>query len=460
MPVNDFTHFQMSWRPARAELGDGPLYLALAAALERDIATGSLPPGTRLPPQRELADYLDIDFTTVTRAYGICREKGLVYGVTGRGTFVSEMPGAGRAEQSAAFDLGVVQGFPFVGEEEILSAARAVLGRESAGRLFTYEQRDGRSRAREAGRLWLAQRGVAVPATRLAVFPGVQSALSAALLGVFHVGDALAVDAFTYANLIGLARLARIRLVPVAGDQSGMRADGLAEAVEKQGVRGVFLMPSCANPTTVRMSARRRDELADLVARHNLLVLEDDASLLYDSAGTLFARVPEHTLYLAGSSRLIAAGLRATFVAYPEDLRVRLLSGLHHTAIKAGALEAEVLAELVLTGAAESIVAHKAQLAAEANRVFNQVFGARERKNDCRLFRMVPLAAESAGHGPELERRLVAEGIRAFHSDRFRVARGSAEAFLRVSLSSSRGASALAEGLARLKRFCADVRKA
>ena len=64
MPVNSFEHYPMSWAPSRATLGPGPVYLALAARLERDIASGALPPGTRLPPQRELADYLDVNFPT------------------------------------------------------------------------------------------------------------------------------------------------------------------------------------------------------------------------------------------------------------------------------------------------------------------------------------------------------------------------------------------------------------
>ena len=52
MPVNSFDNYPMPWKPARADLGPGPLYLALASALERDVRAGALPPGTRLPPQR------------------------------------------------------------------------------------------------------------------------------------------------------------------------------------------------------------------------------------------------------------------------------------------------------------------------------------------------------------------------------------------------------------------------
>ena len=52
----------MSWKPERSKL-KRPIYLSLAEQLEKDIAAGFLLPGTKLPPQRELADFLDISFT-------------------------------------------------------------------------------------------------------------------------------------------------------------------------------------------------------------------------------------------------------------------------------------------------------------------------------------------------------------------------------------------------------------
>lgn len=71
----------MSWKPERDQLSR-PVYLALAEQLEKDIAAGCLTPGTKLPPQRELADFLDIHFTTVNRAYRLCELKGLISAVS------------------------------------------------------------------------------------------------------------------------------------------------------------------------------------------------------------------------------------------------------------------------------------------------------------------------------------------------------------------------------------------
>ncbi|EGO8777709.1 GntR family transcriptional regulator [Enterococcus faecalis] len=58
MSVNSFDDYSMSWRP-KLKRNEAPLYINLANQLERDIASGDLRPGTKLPPQRELADFLD-----------------------------------------------------------------------------------------------------------------------------------------------------------------------------------------------------------------------------------------------------------------------------------------------------------------------------------------------------------------------------------------------------------------
>ena len=57
MPVNSFENYPMSWKPI-LQRNKKALYLALAEELENDIHAGRLRPGTKLPPQRELADFL------------------------------------------------------------------------------------------------------------------------------------------------------------------------------------------------------------------------------------------------------------------------------------------------------------------------------------------------------------------------------------------------------------------
>ena len=451
MPVNDFTFHPLSWQPDPASLSR-PRYLSLAACLAHDIRSGALPPGTCLPPQRELADWLDLNFTTVTRAYEICRERGLVYGVIGRGTFVAPTTDRAEDENDDILDLGAVQGFPELGEEPLLDTARDILNRDYTRQLFSYSERSGTARHRSAGAFWISRFGAKADPERTIVFPGVHSALVAIMLGFFDIGDALAVDEFTYGNLIEAARLAHIRLVPVEGDDDGMIPEALDEAVAGSGVKGVFLMPTCANPTTVTMSKRRKDALSAVIARRSLLVLEDDSTLVPDGSGTFLERLPAQTFYLTGATRFLSAGLRVAFVVAPTRHLKKMLSAHHRLTIKASALDTEIMSELILSGRAEKLISRKLRRAKEMNDVFGKIFpDERRRAADIPFFRTLALPTAHLS-GPEIERGLLAGGVRVCHSYRFSARKNPTRAFLRLSLCSVNSKAELTKALNAVKQ--------
>jgi GntR family transcriptional regulator len=67
-----------------------PLYIQIADAVVRAIATGRLTPGDRLPPGRELAATLDVNLETVQRAYRELSARGVVDARVGRGTRIRQ----------------------------------------------------------------------------------------------------------------------------------------------------------------------------------------------------------------------------------------------------------------------------------------------------------------------------------------------------------------------------------
>ncbi len=65
-----------------------PIWPQVAAAIERDIASGALAPGSRLPTEDELASQYGVARNTVRRAVEDLRDRGLVETFHGRGTYV------------------------------------------------------------------------------------------------------------------------------------------------------------------------------------------------------------------------------------------------------------------------------------------------------------------------------------------------------------------------------------
>lgn len=279
MPFNSFLNYPMSWKPERSRL-KRPIYLSLADQLEQDIAAGFLSPGTKLPPQRELADFLDINFTTVTRAYRICELKGLIYARTGSGTFVS--PSAAKSVTIStdgplpgSIDLGFVSSFEEC-NEMVADSIIAVTKKKQLAGLLDYKYPTGMPHHKAAAVNWLQTLGLQTDPEHLAIVSGTLNGLALTLSALFHPGNRIAVDLYTFANLIELARMYHLQLVPVSGDGEGMLAEELENQCRLNPVQGIFLMPSCGNPTTVMISESRKKALAAVIKKYGLILVEDD----------------------------------------------------------------------------------------------------------------------------------------------------------------------------------------
>src|SRR6476620_6986358 len=128
----------MDWVPTISER-KGPMYMRVVDALASDIASGRLVRGQRLPTHRALASALDIDLTTVTRAYGEARRRGLLDARVGQGTFVSETTARAAADipyqikidlsmnvppqpVEANLEMRIAQGLAFIQNESSFAA--------------------------------------------------------------------------------------------------------------------------------------------------------------------------------------------------------------------------------------------------------------------------------------------------------------------------------------------------
>jgi hypothetical protein len=159
----------------------GPSIWLLVDALETAVREGELQPGDQLPPQRTVADHLGIDFTTVTRAYGAARERGLVEGAVGRGTFVRR-----RAVDDEAGLVDLSMNLPPPPQGVSLAAllketTAAILDRTDVATLMAYHAGPARrARGPPARPGWRPTLGEIGP-DRVVVCPGAQSALTAIL---------------------------------------------------------------------------------------------------------------------------------------------------------------------------------------------------------------------------------------------------------------------------------------
>ncbi len=227
----------------------------------------------KAPPQRELADYLDLNFTTITHAYKLCELKGLIYAVAGSGTFVA--PNAARSitistdKITDCIDLGFVASFEQT-NGIVAEIIQKVADKSYLEQLLNYNDPTGIPHQKTARLNWMESFGICADQEHIAIVSGAQNALAIALTALFKPGNRIATDLYTYSNFIELAKMLHIQLVPIPGDQFGMMPNELEKQCCQTNIHGIFLMPSCCNSTTVMISDFRKHELATVIRKYHL----------------------------------------------------------------------------------------------------------------------------------------------------------------------------------------------
>lgn len=360
-----------NWIPDLSQ-GDGPLYLRLANRIEGDIEGGTLASGAKLPPQRDLAYDLGVTIGTVGRAYALLRERGLVSGEVGRGTYVLDREPPRRSglpvstplpgEGTRSFDAPAEKlrfdstGAPDVGQGEAIARILADIGTEHPSDVSSYARAFPESWV-EAGSRWLSRNGFRPAPQTIVPTLGAHPALVAVAAAATVPGDYIVFENLSYSQFARSIGLFGRRVALVQSDDQGVVPEDFERLCAQRHPKLAFLMPTIQNPTLSCMSEARRREIAEIARRHNVWLIEDDlyGAPVGDSTPLLAEFAPERTFVVAGLSKAVAAGVRGGWVACPPHYAHRV--AVAHKMATGGMpfLLAELCARLVLSEEASAI---------------------------------------------------------------------------------------------------------
>lgn len=347
------------WQPNLSDR-KGPKYRAIAEAIATDIAGGTLAPGDRLPPRRNLAWALGVTVGTISRGYAEAEKKGLVKGTVGSGTYV--LPASPRPQfaiaaepQTGIIDMSMAA--PAPGDEDVHFAAalqRMALDPHIGALL---EPPSSTLRYRAAGAAWFARTGIDVPPERVVTTAGAQHAIAVTLSALTQAGDRVATEFLTYNGVKPVAAMLGIKLEGIPIDEYGLRPDAFEDACRRGGLRALYCVPSGHNPTTVTMPLERRKEVAAIALRYGVPIVEDDifTSLLPEAPPPLSPMVGDLGYCLTSLSKAIAPGLRIGYVTGPASMIDRLRLGVRSTCWAATPTTAEIAAQWIEDGTADTI---------------------------------------------------------------------------------------------------------
>lgn len=387
-----------NWHPT-IPAGKGPMYVRLAQQIADDIAAGHLPSGSKLPPQRDLAYDLAITVGTIGRAYALVRERGLVSGEVGRGTYVlgsrqtveqagststaiegpvpaRQRQGLRQSRDTQTVSLSEDVGFretrtlmpapgmlrfdsssaPEIGQSDIIRPLLQEITLECPYEIASYT-RNVPDSWREAGQRWLARSGWTPDVASIVPTLGAQPGLMAVVTATTNPGDRIVSEELAYSTFSRATALAGRQPLSVARDEHGPIPENLEKLCAQQHPKVIFLMPSLHNPTLSIMPESRRDEIVEIARRYNLWIIEDEVygALRKTGLSPFAAIAPERTFHISSLSKAVAAGVRGGWISCPSTHTQRLSTT--HKMLTGGIsfLLAELAARLVLSGAAATL---------------------------------------------------------------------------------------------------------
>lgn len=441
------------WLPRLAAHG-GPRFLQIADALQAAVEDGSLRPGDRLPPQRQLAAQLDVDLTTITRAYDEARRRNLLEGRGARGTYVA----APKVELTSILDLSMNTPPPPHGvdfDDMLKQGVSQVLMRTDNGLLMTYHLGGGSDSDRQAGATWLEPMFGPLDARQLVVCPGAQAAIAALILALTEPGDVILAEPATYPGLRAAAIHFGRHIVAVEADKHGMLPGMLEEACRRHKPGLVYLNPTLQNPTAITIPERRRKELASIAKRCKVRIVEDDPYwLLADAPPPPIATfAPEQVVYISSLSKCLTPGLRVAFVLVrdPQE-RERFLAALRSFALMVAPLTAALATQWILDGSAEGLMEGVRKEARLRHRMARDILAGRYSGAGDGLHVWLELPAY--WKASQFARAAGSEGIAVTPAEAFATGSGSVNA-IRISLGSIKDRGRLQAALQGLSHLLA-----
>ena len=327
---------------------DVHLYLQLYRQLKEMVQQGNLKAHTKLPPIRKLAKQLEVNNSTIVKAYDLLAEEELVYKKVGSGTFVAAKIDF---EQGGEFSLDnqtyIDEEAKFNREENIINFATAapdpklfpikpfkrllnkVLDRDK-GYAFGYQKSQGYLPLRRSIADYNQQQGIKTAAENIQIVSGAQQGIDILAKALLDYGATVFTESPSYPGAISVFKSRKADIVEIPIKADGLDIEILKEELLKKQPEILYLMSSFQNPTGYSYSKEKKEEILNLAEEYDFLIVEDDClgDLNYEQEQKLSFKAlddKQRVIYIKSFSKLLMPGLRLAFLVIPEPYLNKIL---------------------------------------------------------------------------------------------------------------------------------------
>lgn len=284
------------------------------------ITNGDVAAGDKLVPIRTVARELKVSTATVTDAWAILRDHGLIATDRRRGTTVRAHQGHGRSRywrvpmEPGTLNLDLSTGTP---DPDLLPRLEPILAKiHTKFDITSYlEPPILPDLEQELIRRWPYR------PQSLMVVDGANDGLDRVITATIRLGDVVLVEDPTYPLLLDQLELIGAEIIGIAMDEDGPVIDRLAQAMSRR-PRALFLQTGAHNPTGICLSRARAEQIAELAEESGMLIVEDHHPGMVGPRAevTVGDRLPDQVIRIHSFSKTHGPDLRIAAMSGPDQL--------------------------------------------------------------------------------------------------------------------------------------------
>lgn len=291
------------------------------------IKSGELKKGSRIPSCRDVSKELFVNKITVNKVYRSMEEEHLIYGIPKGGFYVVEDMADSAAKHKVYDFAAVTPDSRLIPYREFSHVINKAVDHYKTD-LFSYEPTAGLSELRHTLKDMFENNAIYTGSNNIVITNGAQQAIHLLLQMLFKDSVAkLLVEAPTYNLVLRMAEMLGIGIDCVPRESSGFDLCELENIFESKSIKAFYLMPRHHNPTGFSLEEKHKRRIAELAAKYDVFILEDD--YLAD-LGSNKSRLPIHyydtddkTIYIRSFSKTFMPGMRLGAAVLPEYLTER-----------------------------------------------------------------------------------------------------------------------------------------
>ncbi|MBC8167242.1 MAG: PLP-dependent aminotransferase family protein, partial [Bryobacteraceae bacterium] len=308
-----------------------PLYRQLHEHIAGLIRVGNLAHGSRLPATRELASQFGLNRTTVSAAYALLENEGLIRGHVGRGSFV-HYDGPLQASPSSDLTITFASSRPAAEDFPMADFQRCcteVIAGPEAGAILQLGSPAGYPPLRRFLIKQATLEGCFADGDDLVVTNGCQQAMDLLQRVLAPAGSTVIVEDPVYHGLRNVFERAGARLTGLPMSDDGIDLERLERVLTNERPRLLVLTPNFQNPTGATLSLDARLAIVQMVQDSGVTLVENDiyGELRYEGERLPTIRELDksgRTILIRSFSKIAFPGLRVGWVIAPARIASEL----------------------------------------------------------------------------------------------------------------------------------------